>query len=171
MTALFERSWRRCRRQHRLMRALLMSAAFLAAAIAAGSARAADFVTVYLDQAKVTKLPDRVATLVIGNPLIADVTLQRGGMIIITGKGYGITNLIALDAAGAVLREQSIEVRGPREDVVVVYRGVNRESYSCTPNCERRITLGDNPEYFAAALGEAGDRSSRAQGSAATSGR
>ena len=70
-----------------------------------------------------------------------------------------------------MLREQSIEVRGPREDVVVVYRGVNRESYSCTPNCERRITLGDNPEYFAAALGEAGDRSSRAQGSAATSGR
>jgi Flp pilus assembly secretin CpaC len=136
-----------------------------------GSVRAADFITVYLDQAKVTKLPDRVATLVIGNPLIADVTLQRGGMIIITGKGYGITNLIALDAAGAVLREQSIEVRGPREDVVVVYRGVNRESYSCTPNCERRITLGDNPEYFAAALGEAGDRSSRAQGSAATSGR
>jgi hypothetical protein len=171
MTALFERSWRRCRRQHRLLRALFMSATFLATAITVGSARAADFITVYLDQAKVTKLPDRVATLVIGNPLIADVTLQRGGMIIITGKGYGITNLIALDAAGAVLREQSIEVRGPREDVVVVYRGVNRESYSCTPNCERRITLGDNPEYFAAALGEAGDRSSRAQGSAATSGR
>jgi Pilus formation protein N terminal region len=171
MTALFERIWRWRRRQHRLTRALLMSAAFLAAAVTMGSVRAADFITVYLDQAKVTKLPDRVATLVIGNPLIADVTLQRGGMIIITGKGYGITNLIALDAAGAVLREQSIEVRGPREDVVVVYRGVNRESYSCTPNCERRITLGDNPEYFAAALGEAGDRSSRAQGTAATSGR
>jgi hypothetical protein len=171
MTALFERSWRRCRRQRKLMGALLMSAAFLAAAMAAGSARAADFITVYLDEAKVTKLPDRVATLVIGNPLIADVTLQRGGMIIVTGKGYGITNLIALDAAGAVLREQSIEVRGPREDVVVVYRGVNRESYSCTPTCERRITLGDNPDYFAAALGEAGDRSSRAQGSAATPGR
>ena len=166
MTALFERSWRQRRWLYGLMHVLLSSIVFLIAVMTAGSVRAADLIIVYLDQAKLAKLPDRVATLVIGNPLIADVTLQRGGMIVITGKGYGITNLIALDAAGAVLREQSIEVRGPSKDVVVVYRGVNRESFSCTPICDRRITLGDNPEFFQSTLSEAGDRNSRAQGSA-----
>jgi Pilus formation protein N terminal region len=168
MTARFKRDGRR-RRQHGVLRAVLMTALFFATAMATGAVRAEDIVTVYLDQAKVMKLPDRVASLVIGNPLIADVTLQRGGMIIITGKGYGITNMIALDPSGAILREQSIEVRGAREDVVVVYRGANRESYSCTPICERRITLGDTPEFFEATLGESGDRNSRAQGSASTS--
>ena len=104
------------------------------------------------------KLPDRVATIVIGNPLIADASVQAGGLMVITGKGYGMTNLIALDRAGAVLMEKSIEVRGPRADVVVVYRGVERESYSCTPNCERRITLGDSNAYFDATIGQTGIR-------------
>ena len=35
------------------------------------------------------KLPTRVATIVIGNPLIADAALQAGGILVITGKGYG----------------------------------------------------------------------------------
>jgi hypothetical protein len=107
-----------------------------------------------------------VATVIVGNPLIADVSIQAGGLMVITGKGYGATNLIALDRSGAVLREQSIQVQGPTGDVIVVYRGANRESYSCTPICERRITLGDTPEYFDATLGQTGSRNSGAQGSA-----
>ena len=39
------------------------------------------------------KLPDKVATIVIGNPLIADAALQAGGLLVITGKGYGTTNM------------------------------------------------------------------------------
>jgi len=159
MMAPFERTWRSRSR-------LRVRASILAVAILTAPAQAADTITVFLDQAKITRLPDRVATIIVGNPLIADVTIQAGGLMVITGKGYGVTNLIALDRAGAVLREQSIEVQGPLEDVVVVYRGVNRESYSCTPICERRITLGDTPEFFDATLGETGSRNNGAQGSA-----
>ena len=43
-----------------------------------------------------------------------------------------------------------------------VYRGVERETYSCTPDCERRITLGDSADYFAATLGQSGVRDSSA---------
>ena len=75
--------------------------------------------TVILDQAKLIKLPEKVATIVIGNPLIADASLQPGGLMVITGKGYGMTNIIALDRTGAVLMEKTIEVQGPREHVVV----------------------------------------------------
>jgi Flp pilus assembly secretin CpaC len=128
------------------------------------SARAAD-INVVLDRATLVKLPDRVGTVVVGNPLIADVLVQPGGQVVVTGKGYGVTNIIALDRAGSLLLEQTVEVQGPTQDVVVVYRGIERESYSCTPNCERRITLGDGQTYFDATLTQTGSRTSQAQSS------
>lgn len=129
----------------------------------AASAWAAD-ITVVLDQATLQKLPDRVATIVVGNPLIADANVEAGGLMVVTGKGYGTTNLLALDRTGNVLMEKTIEVRGP--DVVVVYRGVERELYACAKNCERRITLGDSQTYFDATLGQTGNRNQRAQATA-----
>src|SRR5258705_13842704 len=89
-----------------------------------GAAQAAD-IGVVLDQARLVKLPDRVATLVIGNPVIAEAAIQPGGWMIITGKGYGATNIIALDRSGAILMEKTVEVQGPR-DVGVGYRGGDR---------------------------------------------
>src|SRR5258708_1537028 len=108
-------------------------------------APAADPIDVILDQARITKIPDRTTTVVVGNPLIADVSMQSGGIMVVTGKGYGVTNVIALGRTGQVLDELLVQVRGPADNVVV-YRGVARESYSCAPHCERRITLGDTPD-------------------------
>jgi hypothetical protein len=69
-----------------------------------------------------------------------------------------------------VLSEHNIEVFGPHADnIVVVYRGVNRESYSCAPECERRITLGDSPEFFEQTMAQAGNRAARAQSAAPAS--
>jgi len=124
----------------------------------------ADLLTVHLDQAKILKMPERTSTLVVGNPLIADVALQPGGILVVTAKSYGVTNVIALDRTGATLIDQAIQVLGPSDKVVVVYRGIERESYSCMPNCERRITLGDTASYFTANLGQSGNLSSQAQG-------
>jgi Pilus formation protein N terminal region len=106
-----------------------------------------DPVTVRLDQASLLKLPEGTATLVIGNPLIADAAVQ-GGVMVITAKSYGMTNLVILDRNGATMAEYPIQVTGPTGNLVVMYRGVERETYSCTPKCERRITLGDSQPYF-----------------------
>jgi Flp pilus assembly secretin CpaC len=133
------------------------------------AARADDTVRINVDQAQILTLPDRVATIVIGNPLIADATLQSGGILVVTGKGYGSTNLLALDRTGRVLMSQIVEVRGAgTDDIVVVYKGIERESYSCAPNCERRITLGDSPAYFNATITQSGARNGQAQGSGPT---
>ena len=67
---------------------------------------------IVLDQATIMKLPEKVSTIVVGNPLIADVAVQSGGLVVVTGKGYGTTNLIVLDRTGTVLMERSIVVRG-----------------------------------------------------------
>ena len=110
---------------------------------------------VVLDQATLMRLPEKVSTIVIGNPLIADVAVQSGGLVVVTGKGYGSTNMIVLDRSGTVLLERQVVVRAPTDQTVSVYRGAERETYSCTPNCERRITLGDSAAYFTATAGQA----------------
>src|SRR5437762_4887754 len=124
-------------------------------------------IAVNVDQAKLVRLPGRVATIVVGNPLIADVTLQTGGILVVTGKGYGATNFIAMDRSGEVLVDRVIQVEGPTDQLVTVYRGVERESYSCMPTCQRRITLGDGENYFKSAMDQAGSLNSQATGNAA----
>jgi hypothetical protein len=101
--------------------------------------------------------------------LIADVTLQGGGIVVVTGKGYGATNFIAMDRAGDILVDRLIQVEGPMDQIVTVYKGVERESYSCMPICQRRVTLGDGDKYFQLSIDQAGSLSSQASGSAAAS--
>src|SRR5689334_20500115 len=120
--------------------------------LAATAGSLVDSIAVNVDQAKLVKLPSRVATIVVGNPLIADVTLQTGGILVVTGKGYGATNFIAMDRSGEILIDRVIQVEGPTDQLVTVYRGVERESYSCLPVCQRRITLGDSERYFRSAI-------------------
>jgi hypothetical protein len=109
---------------------------------------AADQISVALDKARILHLPDRAATIVIGNPLIADISIQPGGLAVITGKSYGETNFVVLDRAGIVLAEKNVEVTFPNEQsLVVVYRGADRQTYSCTPDCSSRLMLGDTPDF------------------------
>ncbi|HEY1473168.1 MAG TPA: pilus assembly protein N-terminal domain-containing protein [Pseudolabrys sp.] len=132
-----------------------------------GAPAQADTVTVNVDQAQVMKLPERVATVVIGNPLIADAALQSGGVLVITGKGYGSTNLLALDRSGRVVMDKTVQVlAATSNDLVVVYKGAERETYSCAPDCEHRITLGDSQGYFNTTLSQGGARTGQAQAGA-----
>lgn len=126
--------------------------------------------TLTMDQARVMRLPAHVATLVIGNPLIADASVQRGGLMVMTGKSVGSTNLIALDARGEPLLTMQIRVRPQNEAVMQVYRGVNRETYSCSPTCEPTIAVGDSKAFFENALNNARTRDGAASGGAASGG-
>ena len=136
--------------------------------IAAQAATSPDVVAVNVDQAKLVKMPAGTSTIVVGNPLIADVTLQAGGLVVVTGKGYGATNVIAMDRRGEVLVDRLIQVEGPSDQVVTIYRGVERESYSCSPICQRRVTLGDGEAYFKSTMEQGGSLSSQATAPGAT---
>lgn len=130
-----------------------------------------DIIGVNVDQATLFKIPGKVATIVIGNPMIADVTLQPGGIVVVTGKGYGTTNFIAMDRAGEVMVDRLIEVMGPKEQVVTVYRGVERETYSCTPMCEHRVTLGDSDRYLKSSMDQVSSINNQAASAAAMASR
>lgn len=121
-----------------------------------------DKIAVYVDQAKLLKIPAKAATIIVGNPLIADVTLQSGGIVVVTGKGYGATNVMAIDRGGSILLDRMIQVEAPTEKLVTVFRGINRETYSCTPVCQQRITLGDGQDYFKSTIDQVGSRNNSA---------
>ena len=139
----------------------------LIAAMACMASAQAETVTVHVDSASLLKLPQGVATIVIGNPLIADATLQGNGMLVVTGKGYGATTLMALDRSGQVVMNKVVQVVAPAGDsLVVVYKGIARETYSCAPECQPRMTLGDGNEYYNTTLSQIGARNGMAQGGA-----
>jgi hypothetical protein len=138
---------------------------------AAPSLAFAETVSVVLDQARILKLPEKVATIVIGNPQVADGSLQSGGLLVVTGKGYGSTNIIALDNRGSVLAEHTVRV-GASKEGLTVWRGVNRETWSCAPRCERSVMLGDANDFFEGTLKQSESRnnfSAPAPGSASSS--
>ena len=133
---------------------------------AAETAAAPGALEITLDQAKVLQLPAGVKTLVVGNPSIADVTmLKSGAAMVVTGKGYGLTNMIALDAQGNIIDEKEIEVQ-PTRSVLVVQRGDDRVSYWCNPTCMPTVQLGDENKAFTEASGQITARDSLAQGGA-----
>jgi hypothetical protein len=162
MAAFCARGWAKLSPLHWLSLALL-----LVAIVAPAAAAPVDTIVVFLDQARILQLPDRAATVVVGNPLVADLSIQPGGLAVVTGKGYGATNFIVMDRKGGVLMEKTVEVTGPNDKTVVVYRGSDRETYSCTPDCSRRMTLGDAPEFFAKSLEDIVSRNNQATGAGA----
>lgn len=158
---------------HILFRGAIAILLALAAGITHGRAGeiAPPVVAVTVDNAKVIRLPDRTQTVIVGNPIIADVSLQKNGVLILTGKSFGSTNLIALDGAGAMLAESTISVQAPQAAVITVQRGLERESYSCTPNCQPSVQLGDSTKYFGEVSGQADARRNLATGNSAGPGR
>jgi hypothetical protein len=125
-----------------------------------------DVLAITIDQAKVAKIPTGTATLVVGNPSIADVTMLKGGLsMVVTAKGYGQTNLVAVDASGNILDEKQIRV-DPARTMLVVQRGAARASYSCNPWCMPTVQLGDDNSVFGEAGGQISTRNGLATGMA-----
>jgi Flp pilus assembly secretin CpaC len=111
-------------------------------------AAAAEDLIVKYDQSQILRLPTKVAEFIIGNPSIADVSIQSADLLVVTGKSFGITNVIALDAERKVITEARVIVVRDEVRVVNVQKGAKRESYNCTPQCNPSLVVGDDLTYF-----------------------
>jgi len=131
---------------------IFVGALLLATAIARPQSALAveDSLLVEVDRAKVVRLDQPVATVIVGNPSIADALVYDPEMLVVTGKSFGVTNLILLDAEGKTIDDLTLHVRADNEGIVTIQRGPTRLSYSCAPNCERTLMLGDTVENFEA---------------------
>jgi hypothetical protein len=126
----------------------LMALPILMAGGQAGPAAAADDLVVRYDQSQLLRLPRAVSEIIIGNPSIADVTIQSGNMLVITGKTFGITNIIALDGEKNVIQDQRVVVERDDRGIVNVSRAGLRQSFSCNPVCAPTMTIGDETTFF-----------------------
>lgn len=110
--------------------------------------RTGEDLVVNYDQSQLVKLSRPAAEIIIGNPSIADVNVQNGNLLVVTGKTFGITNMIVLDAQKNVILDQRILVKRDEAKVVNLLRGTQRQSYNCTPQCNPSIVIGDENAYF-----------------------
>lgn len=108
----------------------------------------AEAIVVVVDRAKILRLTEPAGTIILGNPAIADATMSDDRTLVLTGKSYGTTNLVILDSNGEQIADETLLVRAPSDGMVVVYRGAQRQTMSCTPNCEKTNTVGDDKEAF-----------------------
>ena len=122
------------------MNRVTMSLAF--AALAASSALADDL-SVAKDQSKVIKLTTTATTVVVGNPAIADVAMQDGSTAFVTGKSFGTTNVIAMDAQGRQIASFRVLVTADQNRSVTLMRGGQVVTLSCAPRCETVSAVGE----------------------------
>lgn len=105
--------------------------------------------TVELNKTEILRLPGSAASIIIGNPKIADVTVQSSDLLFVVGRGYGETNLIILDAQGNTMMNADLQVVNTLSDHGVrLYNGKDRETYSCIPFCGPSPVLGDNRAFI-----------------------
>lgn len=107
-----------------------------------------DFLVQY-DQVRLMRLTEGAADVIIGNPSIADISVQSDRLIAVTGKTFGVTNLIVLNARGNVIANRRLIVRADDQKMVNLTRGAVRQTYNCAPNCQSVIKIGDEADYFA----------------------
>jgi Flp pilus assembly secretin CpaC len=112
-------------------------------------------INVNVNMARVLRINAPAATVIIGNPGIADVTIQDPQTLVLTGKSYGQTNLIVLDSRGEPIADTMIEVAQMQAGVMTVYQGQNRTSLACAPTCQPIIMMGDDGQWTSAALASA----------------
>ncbi|MFD0917023.1 pilus assembly protein N-terminal domain-containing protein [Pseudahrensia aquimaris] len=103
---------------------------------------------VIVDRAKVVRFDRSASTIIIGNPLIVDATLQDSQTIVLTGRSFGVTNLIVIDEAGEAIMDETVVVGAHETNSVRIYRRTNRETLACSPVCEPTLTIGDQAATF-----------------------
>ena len=108
--------------------------ALLFASIAASAA--AEPLTVAIDHSSRLNVQGAAASVVVGNPQVADVTVVDSHTVFVSGRGYGETDVVVLDGAGRTIYAGEILVGTPGGGRVSVYRGAERTDMACAPGCE-----------------------------------
>ncbi|GAA4127979.1 pilus assembly protein N-terminal domain-containing protein [Aminobacter aganoensis] len=103
---------------------------------AALPAQAGSGIEVTMNQAKIVRLARPADTIVVGNSSIADASVQDASTLVLTGKGFGVTNLVVLDANGTPIVDEQVTVIRHDASSVRIYRRSEIQTLSCTPYCE-----------------------------------
>jgi Flp pilus assembly secretin CpaC len=130
-------------RTHRLLLALGATALLAGPGLAvAQSGR----ISVEIDQAQRVQLSGPAGSVIVGNPAIADVTVVDANTLYITGKGYGVTEVVAIDPIGrTVFQSQVVVTAGDGAGRVRVWRGAQATEMACAASCSTSVRGTSGP--------------------------
>lgn len=128
---------------HRLLLALGAAALLAGPGFAvAQSAR----ISVEIDQAQRVQLSGPAGSVIVGNPEIADVTVVDANTLYITGKGYGVTDVVAVDQIGrTVFQSQVVVTAGDGAGRVRIWRGAQSTEMACASSCSPSVRGTSGP--------------------------
>lgn len=137
----------------RTVRHALFFALAAGSVMAAGAAARADQISVEMDKARTLRLAAPAAAVIVGNPLVADASILDRQTLVLTGKSYGLTNLIVVDANGDQVYSTDLvvtEAQAPQTALVSLYRGAARSSFACAGGglCQSQAMIGDAPDAY-----------------------
>lgn len=92
-----------------------------------------------VDSTQRIALRGAAASVIVANPLIADVTVVDANTLFITGKGYGVTEIAAVDAIGRTLFQNRVVVTGGQSGSVRLWRGAQATEMACAASCSPSI--------------------------------
>jgi Flp pilus assembly secretin CpaC len=110
------------------------------AAVATLSAQAQEGrLSVQIDSIQRVQLGGAASSVIVGNPEIADVTVVDANTLFITGKGYGVTEVVAVDGIGRTVFQRQIVVTGGSSGAVRVWRGGKATEMACAGSCSPSV--------------------------------
>lgn len=131
-----------------MTRTLLRSAALGLAAIVLMASAVAEPIVIEASKSTSLKLSGTAASVVIGNPRVADVAVHDANLIFITGRTFGTTNLLVFSEDGTQLYSGDVVVTTNTTNLLNVNRAGETNTYDCAPTCRSVLSLGDELIYF-----------------------
>jgi Flp pilus assembly secretin CpaC len=142
-----------------------------AAALSATGALGADaMLRIEIDEAEIFPLSEPPATVIIGNPLVADATVHHGNLLVILGKNYGTTNVIVLDRDSREIANLALNVVTSGTHEVSLFQGSARTTLNCAPICETELNVGDSIVNFDRIQDQIGKKSGQTANAVSTGG-
>jgi Pilus formation protein N terminal region len=115
------------------------------------------------DETKLLKISKTPGTIVIGNPSIADATIE-GKNVFLQGKAFGSTNIIILDDKGDEIVNYDVTIQIGGNHNMAVFKPTGRFSYTCAPLCEAQMQVGDPTDYVSSLVEVTETKSNLAKG-------
>ncbi|MEO9167218.1 MAG: pilus assembly protein N-terminal domain-containing protein [Aestuariivirga sp.] len=126
-----------------------------------------------VDRSQLMMLSADPGTVVVGNPAMADVSLN-GRQLFINGHSAGETNLMVFDQSGEKIADFDVTIMQVGENSMTVFtgsvlNGTSRLSYVCAPICERSMVAGDATQSFSTIVSDNQKKTDFAQGTKSAS--
>jgi Flp pilus assembly secretin CpaC len=124
------------------MMKVALCSGFLAMTLGIVPVLASDAIGVGIGQVSVVRSKVAIATLVVGDPAIADVVAEGENAVLVFGKKAGRTDLVLMGKDHSLLRRSPIVVGASAAgDAIIVRRpganGIAQDAWVCAPACTK----------------------------------